>query len=120
MRRAMGHRAATGTGNGRAWRVGRARPAGGVVWRPLVDAEPSSFADGYVPSSATGAALDDQWLLTPETASSVTDWRPRFHRLHLPTDHDLGNLAIAAGLGGYTPAASLTRPTGPEQWGRRR
>lgn len=50
-------------------------PAGGVVsaalsWTP----SPSSFADGYVLQRYIGAALDDQWLLTPETASSVTDF----------------------------------------------
>ncbi len=73
---ATGTRAATGTGNG----SGVAQsvvldPAGGVVsaalsWTP----SPSSFADGYVLQRYIGAALDDQWLLTPETASSVTDF----------------------------------------------
>lgn len=73
---ATGTRAATSAGNG----SGVAQsivldPAGGVVsaalsWTPST----SSFADGYVLQRYIGATLDDEWLVTPETASSVTDF----------------------------------------------
>ena len=71
-----GARSATSAGNG----SGVAQsivldPAGGVPaaslsWTPSA----SGFADGYVLQRFIGATLDDQWLITPETSSSIVDF----------------------------------------------
>ena len=73
---ATGTRSATSTGNG----SGVAQtlvldPAGGVVsaalsWTP----SPSAFADGYILQRYIGATLDDQWVVTPGTTSSLVDF----------------------------------------------
>lgn len=71
-----GTRSATSAGNG----SGVAQsivldPAGGVPaaslsWTPST----SGFADGYLLQRFIGAALDDEWLITPESASSIVDF----------------------------------------------
>lgn len=71
-----GTRSATSAGNG----SGVAQsvvldPAGGAAaaslsWTPSA----SGFADGYLLQRFIGATLDDQWLVTPETASTIVDF----------------------------------------------
>ncbi|MCB1002833.1 MAG: signal peptidase I [Acidimicrobiales bacterium] len=73
---ATGTRSATSAGNGSGVAQSLVLdPAGGVTsaslsWAP----SPSPFADGYLLQRFIGATLDDQWLITPESASSVVDF----------------------------------------------
>lgn len=71
-----GTRSATSAGNG----SGVAQsivldPAGGVPAASLSWTQSTSgFADGYLLQRFIGAVLDDEWLITPGTASSVVDF----------------------------------------------